>query len=60
MSRAIAADAQIKRLAETLKAVREAGIDDARVEVDKHGNITVVTGKPDAEGNSTKNDWDVV
>ena len=43
-----------------VKAVVAAGVEVARVEVDKHGKIVVVTGKPDqpAAESTGGNEWD--
>jgi hypothetical protein len=43
-----------------VKAVVAAGIDVARVEVDKNGRIVVIAGKPahDTVGEDGRNEWD--
>ena len=43
-----------------VKAVRAAGVEVARVEIDKDGKIVVVPGKPASEGNTSTNPWDEV
>jgi hypothetical protein len=43
-----------------VKAVVAAGVEIARVEVDKNGRIVVVAGKPGDDGGSIeRNEWDV-
>jgi hypothetical protein len=45
-----------------VRAARAAGIEVARVEVDRSGKITVIAGQPSAEGQITNsdqhNEWD--
>jgi hypothetical protein len=41
-----------------VKAVVAAGVDVARVEVDKEGRIVVVAGKPVPEAGRGGNEWD--
>jgi hypothetical protein len=40
-----------------VEAVRESGVEIARVEVDKNGKIIVIAGKP-VGGEATTNEWD--
>ena len=42
-----------------VEAVRESGVEVARVEIGKDGKIVVVAGKP-VSGEQTANDWDEV
>ena len=45
-----------------VRAVVAAGVEVARVEVDKEGKITVITGKPQAAENDKggPNEWDTI
>jgi len=46
-----------------LKAARQAGIEIARVEIDKDGKIVVVAGKPQdvpRDDDNEHNEWDAV
>lgn len=46
-----------------LEAVRESGVEIARIEIDKDGKIVIVAGKPvenSGENATTKNPWDEV
>ena len=43
-----------------VEAVRESGVEVARVEVDKDGKITVIAGKPVAAIEGNTNPWDEV
>jgi hypothetical protein len=46
-------------LTKAVKAVAAAGLEIARVEVDREGKIIIVAGKPAPErGASDKNEWD--
>jgi hypothetical protein len=46
-------------VAAAIKAARQAGIEVARIEVDKAGKIVIVAGKPE-EPVDTGNEWDSV
>ena len=43
-----------------VQAAREAGLEVARVEVDKDGKIVIIAGKPAAAGGNAdeRNEWD--
>ena len=43
-----------------VEAVRESGVEVARVEIDKDGKITVIAGKPVAAIEGNTNPWDEV
>lgn len=43
-----------------VRAVKDEGLEVARVEVGKDGRISVVTGKPEAEGGQGDNEWDKI
>jgi hypothetical protein len=43
-----------------VKACTKAGLEVARVEVDKDGRIIIVTGKPESNNNMNANPWDEV
>jgi hypothetical protein len=50
-------------LTRALKGARSAGIEIARIEIDKDGRIIVITGKPTEalfEESKERNEWDVV
>jgi len=45
-------------VAKAVKAVVAAGVEVARVEVDKHGRIVIVAGKPVPDDGKGGNEWD--
>jgi hypothetical protein len=47
-------------LRKTIEAVKAAGEDVARVEVDRDGKVIVVVGKPEGADAGTTNEWDSV
>jgi hypothetical protein len=47
-------------LVRALKGARAAGIEVARVEIDKTGKIVIVTGSPRDERDSDRNEWDEI
>jgi hypothetical protein len=48
-------------ITKAVKAVAKAGVQVARVEVDKSGRIVIITGKPgEANGGESANPWDTV
>jgi hypothetical protein len=55
--RAIFHESDLSRL---LRAARKAGLEVARVEIDKDGKIVLVTGAPAAGDTKGANEWDSV